>query len=40
MERCQQRALAYRTSLEDWDVEDVPVRFTVDAHATFPGAFR
>lgn len=40
MERCQQRALAYRTSLEDWDVEDVPVRFAVDSQATRPGAFR
>ena len=28
MDRCQSRALAYRTALEDWDVEDVPVRFT------------
>lgn len=30
MDRCQQRAQAYRTSLEDWDVEDTPVRFTVN----------
>lgn len=29
MDRCQQRALAYRTMLEDWDVEDAPTRFTV-----------
>lgn len=30
MDRCQSRALMYRTMLEDWDVEDVPVRFTQD----------
>jgi len=29
MDRCQQRALAYRTMLEDWDVEDAPTRFAV-----------
>lgn len=29
MDRCQQRAAVYRTALEDNDVEDVPVRFTV-----------
>lgn len=28
MDRCQQRAMAYRTALEDFDVEDAPVRFT------------
>ena len=28
MDRCQQRAQAYRTMLEDWDVEDAPTRFT------------
>ena len=31
MDRCQQRAQAYRTMLEDWDVEDTPTRFTPDA---------
>jgi len=31
MDRCQSRAQAYRTMLEDWDVEDVPTRFTPDA---------
>jgi hypothetical protein len=37
MDRCQQRAQAYRTMLEDWDVEDAPTRFTPDSqggHAT------
>lgn len=29
MDRCQQRAAAYRAMLEDWDVEDAPTRFTV-----------
>lgn len=27
MQRCQQRAITYRTALEDWDVEDAPTRF-------------
>jgi len=31
MDRCQQRAQAYRTMLEDWDVEDAPTRFTPNA---------
>ena len=31
MDRCQQRATTYRAALEDWDVEDAPVRFTADA---------
>lgn len=30
MDRCQQRAMAYRTMLEDWDVEDAPTRFAAD----------
>lgn len=31
MDRCAQRALAYRNALEDWDVEDAPTRFTPDS---------
>ena len=30
MDRCQSRAVTYRTALEDWDVEDAPTRFTPD----------
>ena len=30
MDRCQMRAEAYRTALEDWDVEDASTRFTPD----------
>ena len=40
MDRCQQRAAAYRTTLEDWDVEDAPLRFTPDARGTSAGRFR
>ncbi len=40
MDRCQARALAYRTMLEDWDVEDAPVRFTPDSQGTYPSRFR
>jgi hypothetical protein len=39
MDRCQQRALAYRTALEDWDVEDVSVRFAADTRG-HTGGFR
>lgn len=35
MDRCQQRAMAYRTTLEDWDVEDAPTRFTPDRQGSF-----
>ena len=31
MQRCQQRALAYRVALENWDVEDAPTYFNVDS---------
>ena len=31
MERCQNRATAYRTALEDWDVEDAGTYFNVDS---------
>jgi len=41
MDRCQQRAETYRALLENWDVEDAPVRFTPDQRATqSTGAFR
>ena len=30
-QRCQQRSTAYRTVLEDWDVEDAPTSFAVDS---------
>lgn len=30
MSRCEQRAMAYRTMLEDWDVEDAPTSFAPD----------
>lgn len=30
MERCSQRAESYRGALENWDVEDAPVRFAPD----------
>lgn len=41
MDRCQQRALAYRTMLEDWDVEDAPTRITPDARmSNHYGQFR
>lgn len=31
MDRCMQRALAYRQMLEDWDVEDAPTSFGMDS---------
>jgi len=41
MDRCQQRAQAYRTMLEDWDVEDAPTRFTPDSRNQYvTGGFR
>lgn len=40
MDRCQQRALAYRQMLEDWDVEDAPTRFTPDSRGQSMGSFR
>lgn len=41
MDRCQQRAQAYRTMLEDWDVEDAPTRFTPDSRGQYAaGRFR
>ena len=41
MDRCQQRAQTYRTMLEDWDVEDIPTRFTPDSRSQYAtGGFR
>lgn len=41
MDRCQQRALGYRTALEDWDVEDAPTMFNVDSRFySHAGRFR
>ena len=40
MDRCQQRAISYRTMLEDWDVEDAPTRFTPDMQGRMGGGFR
>lgn len=41
MDRCQQRAQAYRTMLEDWDVEDASTRFAPDSRGLyFTGGFR
>lgn len=41
MDRCQQRAIQYRTMLEDWDVEDAPTRFAPDSRSQFfSGNFR
>jgi hypothetical protein len=37
--RCEAKALQYRTMLEDWDVEDAPTRFTVDSQRMHPGRF-
>src|SRR5574340_245194 len=31
MQRCAERAKAYRDALEDWDVEDAPTLFNVDS---------
>jgi hypothetical protein len=41
MDRCQQRAQAYRVMLEDWDVEDASTRFAPDNRGmTYGGGFR
>lgn len=41
MDRCQQRALTYRTALEDWDVEDASTRFAPDSRSLyFTGKFQ
>lgn len=41
MDRCQQRAQAYRTMLEDWDVEDASTRFAPDSRGLYStGGFR
>lgn len=42
MERCAQRAVIYRTALEDWDVEDTPTSFSPDTRSGYgvQGRFR
>lgn len=40
MDRCAERAKAYRTALEDWDVEDVSVMIQPDSRGTPLSAFR
>lgn len=42
MDRCADRANAYRAALEDWDVEDAPTRFTPDTRSGYSvqGRFR
>lgn len=37
-QRCKERAKFYRESLEDWDVEDAPTRFTPDSRGMYQGA--
>lgn len=40
-QRCTQRAAAYRTALEDWDVEDAPTYFQPDMRMQYgTGRFR
>ena len=41
MDRCSHRAVAYRETLESWDVEDAPMRFTPDSRSSmYSGSFR
>lgn len=42
MDRCLQRATAFRTALEDWDVEDAPTSFSPDTRSGYgvQGRFR
>ena len=41
MARCEQKAMAYRQALEDWDVEDASTTFTPDQRVLYAGqAFR
>ena len=42
MDRCLQRATAFRTALEDWDVEDAPTSFAPDTRSGYgvQGRFR
>jgi hypothetical protein len=35
MDRCAQRAMLYRTALEDWDVEDAPTNFQPDQRSAY-----
>lgn len=40
MNRCAMRAAQFKSALEDWDVEDVSVTFTVERQGTGGGSFR
>ena len=41
MDRCEKRAAAYRTALENWDVEDTPTTFAPDQRSGYlHGSFR
>jgi len=41
MDRCEKRAAAYRTALENWDVEDAPTMFVPDQRMGYSqGSFR
>ncbi|MBT9137974.1 MAG: hypothetical protein DDT31_00518 [Syntrophomonadaceae bacterium] len=41
MDRCQQRALIYKTQLEDWDVEDAETTFAPNLRGSYnTGAFQ
>ena len=41
MQRCQERAMVYKTQLENWDVEDAPTRFSPDFRGAYTtGGFR
>lgn len=41
IDRCEQKALEYRTALEDWDVEDAPTKFEPDQRSMiYQGQFR
>jgi len=40
VQRCAQRALAFRTALEDWDVEDAPTSFAPDTQRQQGSNFR
>jgi hypothetical protein len=40
MDRCSSRAEAFRSALEDWDVEDTETRFTIGGQGYQGGSFR
>ena len=37
IQRCEQRAMQFKTALEDWDVEDTPTYFQVDTTRMYQG---